>query len=314
MDKPTKDLQVTALVTNLNITAPDGRGIDWLIELMFASSGFPGLLSMEIIPPLPQENTWTLVQRFRTSDQLESWKQSAERQKLSNELAPLLLIGGITFSEAEVASYDSRSSATAAIVTDLKPGMRTDYCAWLSKLQQIQIAFPGYRGSYVQPPSKSNPNQWTTLIRFDSPDTLDNWFNSEVREELLAESESFIQSRKFHWPSTSLIGWFPADAKTGKRPPNWKTSLMVLLGLYPVAMLTLKFITPFLTWLPKAPMIFVRTGCSVALVTMLMVPLANHLFKWWLFPQANKTLETNLKGLAIIASAFAIEILLLWNI
>lgn len=41
------------------------------------------------------------------------------------------------------------------------------------------------------------------------------------------------------------------DAPSGPDDSNWKTSLMVLLGLYPVAMLTLRFITPFLTWLPK---------------------------------------------------------------
>lgn len=311
MDKPIKDVQVAALVTNLNIAASDTQATDWLIKLMFASTECPGLLSIEIIPPIGNNTNWALVQRFRTAEQLEAWKQSQTRQGLANELTPLLSNGDITFSEAEVASYDSRSSATAAIVTDLKPGMRKDYCTWLTKLQKIQIHFPGYRGSYVQTPSKNNPNQWMTLLSFDSPESLDVWFNSDAREKILSETQDFIHSRKFHWPSTSLIGWFPTDNKTGKRPPNWKTSLMVLLGLYPVAMLALKFITPLLTGLPQAPAIFLRTSFSVALVTMFTVPLANRLFKWWMF--SDNTAE-NLKGLALLAAIFACEILLLWNL
>jgi uncharacterized protein len=46
--------------------------------------------------------------------------------------------------------------------------------------------------------------------------------------------------------ATSFPGWVPINPMTGKGPPNWKTALLVILGLFPIVMLEMRFLSPIL--------------------------------------------------------------------
>jgi uncharacterized protein len=122
-------------------------------------------------------------------------------------------------------------------------GCRPD-CA--VRIQVAQAKYGGYRGMYLQPPAEKD-GLWTAIIRFDTAEHFEAWMNSPERAELLSESKVFIEQEQLLRLATSFPGWVPINPLTGKGPPNWKTALLVILGVFPVVMLEIRFLSPFLT-------------------------------------------------------------------
>jgi antibiotic biosynthesis monooxygenase (ABM) superfamily enzyme len=65
----------------------------------------------------------------------------------------------------------------------------------------------------------------------------------------------------------------------------WKTAALVLLTLFPVIMLELRFLNPHLASLNPAVATFIGNAISVGLTTWPLMPLAIVGFHAWLFPE-----------------------------
>ncbi len=57
--------------------------------------------------------------------------------------------------------------------------------------------------------------------------------------------------------ASSFPGWMPVD-EDGGSPANWKAAALVVLGLYPIVCLQIKFLSPALHDLKLAPRQFHR--------------------------------------------------------
>ncbi len=316
-----------------------------IIKLMTAGGKEPGFWCGEIIPPSEADNEWTLLQRFAGSEHALSWKDSDERRELLEELS-----AGGSANEIRVSEYlsesDSNSHGTVAtaIVTTVKPGMEKDYYLWESKIQKAQAKHPGYRGVYWQPPPPGLPYQWNTLLRFDTPENLQAWFDSDERRQLILEKEGLVDHTKFSILQSAYPGWVPIDEKTGNSPPKWKTALLVLLGLFPIVLLEQKFFSPYTKGLNHGLAVFTNLVGSVIFTTFVSMPAFIKFFRWWLLPQddtsgtkasggssnstngkdSNDGIDsakskdssslTDLKGVFFLLCFFAIELMLLWKL
>ena len=116
--------------------------------------------------------------------------------------------------------------------------------------------------------------------------------------------------------ATAFPGWVPIDPMTGKGPPNWKTAMLVLLGLFPVVMLELKFLSPKLSLLGIHASLatFIGNSLSVALTSFFTMPWCVRWFSWWLFPEKGLEKRLTTKGLAILGFLYAVEIIALWRL
>jgi antibiotic biosynthesis monooxygenase (ABM) superfamily enzyme len=186
--------------------------------------------------------------------------------------------------------------------------MEEDYRRWASRMQQAQSRFPGYRGTYFQPPSAGG-SHWITMLRFGTSDQMNAWMSAPERAALIEEARPFLQGEEFLRLATSFPGWVRLDPATGKGPPNWKTALLVLLGLYPIVALELLYLNPLLKGLVPALGIFIGNVLSVAATSFLTMPFLVRRFDWWLFPDAGRDDRATMKGLGILAALFTIEIL-----
>ncbi len=159
----------TVHLTKLLVKGGDmGEHVDWLTRLMMVGVGSGSVLSAEIIPSsTPEENEWTLVQRFHNQRLLTEWQANADRQKLLKELTPKIEKDEVVLSEAVSSAYGTVGSVAVAIVTEVKSGLELPYREFEKQFQSAQAKQRGYRGVYLQPPTKKTPNVWTTLIRFD---------------------------------------------------------------------------------------------------------------------------------------------------
>ena len=289
----------------------------WQARHNAALHQFPGFISSDVIPPTgPDSNEWTIVLNFRSEEELAAWQRSSERGKLLSEIAPLLEGGSL----GEVAQLDRpgeppESNVTEVIFSKIKPGMDNTYREWAVRIQAAQAKYTGYRGMYLQPPSEIG-GLWTTIIRFDTSQHLEAWMNAPERAALLHESKDFIEQEQLMQMATSFPGWVPIDPLTGKGPPNWKTALLVILGLFPMVMLEIRFLGPILSafGLQTSPATFVTNCINVTTTTYVTMPLFIRCFGWWLFNDKKGPAWVEPAGLSLLVALCALLVGAFWNL
>jgi hypothetical protein len=278
---------------------------------------FPGFVSSGIIPPShPGSNEWTIVLNFRSNEDLVVWQQSKERAHIIAEGGPLF--EGEAFGEVvQVGESGDRpdSTVTEVIFSKIRPGQEDSYREWAARMQAAQAKYPGYLGTFHQPPEEKG-GLWTTIMRFDSPGHLEAWMNAPERKEMLSESEAVIEHEQLTRLATSFPGWVPIDPATGEGPPNWKAAMLVLLGLFPVVMLEMRFLNPILAELGLHTSLgtFIGNSISVALTSFLTMPWCVRWFGWWLFPKGPDASALTARGAGIISLLYAAEVIVLWKV
>jgi antibiotic biosynthesis monooxygenase (ABM) superfamily enzyme len=276
---------------------------------------FPGFTGSDVIPPSQPESTeWTIVLNFRSQDDLTAWQRSMQRAEIVREAIPLFEDG--TF--GEVAQPDRPgeqpgSNVTEVVLSKIRSGMDDTYREWAVRIQAAQARYPGYRGMYLQPPAEKD-GLWTTIIRFDTAEHLEAWMEAPERAELLTESQAFIEHEQLMRLATSFPGWVPINPLTGRGPPNWKTAMLVVLGLFPIVMLEMRFLSPILASLGLHASLatFISNSISVAGTTFLTMPLFIRCFGWWLFTEKGTPGWATPAGLGLLAVLFAIEVGAFW--
>lgn len=284
----------------------------WQARALTQAAGSEGFVNSELIPANGASAPWSVTFRFRNSANLEAWRNSPSWHNLVAQAQSFLAAQSSIAMEAREAGPDG--GVVEVIVTKVKPGMEAAYRQWETRIQQAQSKFPGYGGSYVQPPIAGELG-WTTLMRFDRAEQLDSWLKSPERARLLSEAEPLIDYAHLQRMDSSFPGWFPTDSKTGQGPPNWKAAMLVLLGLFPIVMLEARFLSPRLAGLNSSLAMFIGNTISVALTTWLTMPLFIKGLKWWLFPGSGQSrARTDAAGTALILVLFAIEVAALWHL
>jgi len=311
----THHLAVVALITKLQPQPDSDLSVfkEWLIELMMTSGYAPGFFSSEIMPPAHSgDQTWTLIQKFKTIELANAWKESdAHNELMARNNSP----GGAkaVISHESISKDASSGLVATAIVTNVLPAHVDLFRKWQSRIQKAQVKFPGYQGTYWQPPVLENGTQFTTLLRFETTDALESWMESEERKQLLAEVNEIVASTKFSPVTSSFPGWFPVNPETGKEPPNWKISLLILSVLYPMIMFSIRSILPFFSGTNLALYNFLSTVITMAVVTWVCLPLLIKIFGWWLFPNPKSKVAKTWLGVFILFGIYAVDVAMFWN-
>jgi antibiotic biosynthesis monooxygenase (ABM) superfamily enzyme len=188
--------------------------------------------------------------------------------------------------------------------------MSDQYRSWAQRIQAAQAGYPGFLGMSLQPPQGAGKGHWVTIIRYDCASHLEAWMTSRQRADLLAESRQFIERRELVRITTSFPGWVQADPASGQGPPNWKTAMLVLLGLYPIVMLEMRLLNPIVSALGihGALGTFIGNSISVALTSFLTMPRFVRTFNWWLFPGIASPRALTRRGVQIICLLYVLEV------
>ena len=313
MTNSSPPLSAAILLTKFHLRPDAGEEFAaWQAKALTRAAGFDGFLSSEITPAGARNSAWTVTLRFRNMQIVDAWRQSQTWRSLLDETQSLLAENSSIETEAKESGSDG--GVVEVIVTRVKPGKEEAYRVWETRIQQAQSKFPGYMGSYVQPPIARELG-WTTLMRFESAEQLDKWLKSAERAALLEEVQPLIDYAHLQRMDTSFPGWFPTDPNTGNGPPNWKAAMLVLLGLFPIVMLESRFLSPHLAGLNSSLAMFIGNTLSVALTTWLTMPLFIWSFGWWLFPKSGRSGPgVNVVGTAVIFLLFATEVAALWHL
>ncbi|MDQ0509230.1 antibiotic biosynthesis monooxygenase [Ancylobacter amanitiformis] len=286
------------------------RFADWQARFTRTASLAPGFLNVEILPAFAGSGEWQIVQRFVSHETLEHWLDDAVRRALLDDLAPLRAPEDPALPEEVAPDYHAFATVTEVITTQVEPGREAEFFAWSENMQAAQAKFPGYMGTLVQAPVSTDLPCWTALVRFASPAELDAWLVSAERRDRIAAADPAVS----HWSNRRLAAgfaaWFAPDA-SGNVPPAWKQTALVLLVLFPVVMLEIRFLSPLLTGLPMALATFLGNAISVCLVSWPLVGLARAGMMWWLRPAPTHRRAVEIGGALTLAALYGAEMGLL---
>lgn len=289
--------------------------LEWNSKIADALQQAPGFTSREVIPPQSEDlKEWVFVVRFDSMASLRAWRKSEIRTKLFSEIHEWS-DGEFTELVGDAAAqFHVENSVTEVILEQVAPGKEAAYQAWSDRIQKAQAESGGYQGGYSQPPKEPGAG-WMTLMRFASIEDLNRWMNSPVRKKLLEEGKDLVAASYQHQVDTAFPGWVPTDA-SGKSPPNWKASMLVLLGLYPIVCLEILFLHYLWSMLHlenHALQGFLGNSISVFLTGFGTMPLFCKWLNWWLLPPDDAPKGVHLKGTLIVCFFFVVSIAIFWK-
>ncbi|MBA3238993.1 MAG: hypothetical protein H0T62_11690 [Parachlamydiaceae bacterium] len=294
------------ILVEIKPTAKDDF-VGWQADFNMAIGRAPGLISLEFLLLAKQLNKWMIVQCFLNSESIAAWRLSSEYHSLIVKLKTFVLNQNLK--EIEGDDSNGKGNVTEVFVTEVSPGMEKKYLAWSSKIHKVEAKFPGFRGTYVQFPAGKD-KYWITLLKFDSIENLENWLQSPERSFVLQESLPLISSLVSHRVISPYSGWFASISGTGVQPPLWKQTMLILLVLFPLVMIEMKYLSPLTNGLNYALGMFIGNAISVALISYPMLPLAIYFLKWWL---TTKNVATTILGTGVVILLYMVELTFFWN-
>lgn len=218
-------------------------------------------MSLEFVAPAEAKAPWVVVERFINSESAEKWLLSENRKTLIQELKSF---GSVEeFSEQE---SKTKGHVSEMFITEVKEGYENSFRDWCAKIHQAEAHFPGFRGMYIQSPCAEKHGHWVTMLQFDTTENLDRWLESSERQSLLEESIPMISSIERNRVVLPYGGWFASIAKgqTGELPAVWKQTMIVLLVLFPIVVLEMKYLSPLLFGLNFSLSTFIGNALSVS--------------------------------------------------
>lgn len=287
----------------------------WQAEINDLCRTFPGFEAMEVVPPVPgAQDDYVVVFRFDSFPHLDAWLRSDARQAL------LARGEGLFTSEARphvvAGSRPAAQGAGIVVSTRVKPGREAEYREWQGRIDAEAARLPGFLGNEVFAPVPGIQEEWVVVVRFDSPQHLQGWLQSDVRRRLIDQAALLWDEARVESFGGGFPGWFaPGAAGPGQPafPPDWKQAMIVLLTLYPTVMLLSLFLSPWLTGLPMPWALFISNVVSVVILTWAVMPYVNRLFGFWLIPSPSRSglVEALGTGAVILGYAVALIIFLL---
>jgi antibiotic biosynthesis monooxygenase (ABM) superfamily enzyme len=253
----------------------------WQEDINRAVALLPGFRGIEVVAPAGAGDRWTIMYRFASLPQLEAWLSSADREKLVRDGAHHL--GGPT-SQHVLLSHVEGETVTVVISHPVRPEHETEFVAWHDRLTAAEREHAGFQGSQLYRPVSGIQENWTAVVRFDTAEHLDAWLGSPRRAALLDEGRHF-RDFDLQRVSSPYGSWFSSVEEDGAGgPPQWKSALSVLVGLYPTVVLLTLGISALWKHGPLWATLLVGNVLSVTLLTWVVMPVVTRALRFWLAP------------------------------
>ena len=108
---------------------------------------------------------------------------------------------------------------------------------------------------------------------------LRSWLGSDERRQLLSRLDPHIEGTYTTNVLGGFAGWFTFDKST--EPPRWKQALVVLIALFPIALLIAFVRTRLWPDAPMVPAVFIGNVIGISVLTwFVMPPLTRRLSRW----------------------------------
>lgn len=185
-------------------------------------------------------------------------------------------------------------AATMVFARRLEPGQHDKYEDWLGRVTRATSAFAGYGGTTLLRPATPR-DDYTAIVHFDTAEHLQLWMNSDERRRCLKDLETIGVESEAISSLAGLDHWVSLKGNM-QPPPQWKMALLILVGLYPLVLLDVVYLSPMLAILPWPLAILVSLSISVPIMVWIVLPLLSKLFGRWLSSNAQRSVSVASKN------------------
>jgi uncharacterized protein len=279
----------------------------WLAELTASARAAAGFTSATAsVDDLPQLD-WAVAVIFDTEDQLHTWLDSADRERVLalgagrgywSSTTDLVLVGG----QAPPPGVNAFRHSVAA-------GKQHDFVATQLELTQASSAFPGFEGTALFPPQTGG--EWISFVRFRTQQQLARWLQSRERDEVLGELRTSLTKEFAPVSSTTPFATtVRTENGTTVMTPDWKSAMVLLLVLYPTVMILSRFLGPVLDYLGAPPWLamWLSQVTSVSMMTWWLMPWVSRPFARWLDPVDGADRRTSVVGALVIIACYGLTL------
>jgi antibiotic biosynthesis monooxygenase (ABM) superfamily enzyme len=301
---PAAHAPATVVVSQWVRPGREGDFRQWQDGMNRAVASFAGFVGTEVVAPEDGGTEWTVIYRFDTRPHLETWLASAERDEVLGRGADLFERPA---SQQVLMGAPEEQLVTVVVSHSVDPALQDEFVAWQQRATDAERGFPGFRGSELFRPVPGVQEEWTAMFRFDTQEHVDGWLESPERKKLLDEGRQF-QDFELHRVSSPFGSWFTFGGNDTEAPAPWKTTLSVLVGLYPtVVLLTLAIAEVWPTGEMWASLLLGNV-LSVCLLTWVVMPVVTRALRFWLAPakgHASRRVEALGVGASVVFLACA---------
>lgn len=186
---------------------------------------------------------------------------------------------------AEDEQPNAAGSVAARIAQRIDPASERAYEELLVGIHEAVRRFDGYlRREVIK--SVSGPHlEYTTILHFDSADSLRRWEGSPERLEWLSRMTGLAAHTSPLQVLTGLETWFTLSTDGPIiPPPRYKMAAVTWLALFPLITLQAYAMATVASDMPLIAHAFVATAMLVPLMTYVVMPRMTRLFARWLYP------------------------------
>ena len=183
---------------------------------------------------------------------------------------------------------DPTEFVTSVITHAIRTGSESSYEDWLRRIIPTAGTFDGHQGVNMLRP-RGGTGTYTIALRFDNPEHLSAWLQSEERRALMAEITPLLARTETVDIQTGLDFWFTSPA--GAKAPRWKQFLATVAALFPLTLVVptaFNFVADAIR-LPEWSILrgFLILAANVALLTFVVMPRFTGLIRRWLYNTAS---------------------------
>ncbi len=307
-------------VTNFDRAADPEVFDGWICDVRSAAEAARGFVAFAASISRGAPLDWAVAVTFESEDSLHQWLDGATWKQLVRAAAArglLRLSSDLVIVEGAVIP-----TGVAIVSSSVSSGMEADFQAAHIRLTAAASQFSGYEGTAVFPPGA--PGKWVSLVRFRTEPQLSAWLRSPQRNEALPPVRSSLTRDFSVLARTTPFGTTVrnVDGKA-EMTPSWKTAMLLLMVIYPLAMLQSRFVAPVIGKLGVQPWLSVWLSqiLSVALMQWWLMPTVSSWCRRWLDPVDGASRRISLRGAAVAVIVYAawltafatVDVLQYWN-
>jgi uncharacterized protein len=174
---------------------------------------------------------------------------------------------------------------TTTVTRRVRPGHEASYEQFLAGIIAAASEFPGHLGVEVFRPEDATTGEYRTVYRFDTPEHLRRWLDSDERAAWLERAEPHVIGPIRTSFVTGLESWFTLPGKPGVAPPPpYKMALLTWITIFPLITGVIVVLGPLIKDLPLVPRLGITTAITVPLMTWVVMPRVTRLLSGWLYP------------------------------
>jgi uncharacterized protein len=296
-------MTAAAAITIFHPPADPVRFGQWLTAYLDSARQSAGFVSARESVQATTQLDWAVEVSFLNANLLDAWLDGAER------------CAALRAGEADgwwrrsadlvLAHGDPPPPNAGVFLHSVAPGKDAEFIAAQGDLTHSSSSFAGYEGTALFP--ADGGGQWMSMLRFRTPGQLASWMGSQERQEALPRLRGELTRDFAELPRSAPFGsTVRIDQGHATITPAWKTAMLVLLCIYPIAMTLAKTLSPTLAHLGvRQPLSqFSSNVVGIILLEWVFVPAFSIPLRRWLDPIDGASARISFGGAALIVAGY----------